>query len=63
MDVKARNSGLGAGIIDVFHGNKTLKFHHIESGIFKRKWHVDDVASALQQELNLYYPGYRIQSR
>ena len=53
----------GAGFIEVYHGNKTLVFHHIESSIFKKKWLVDDVASALQHELNLYYPGYKIRSR
>ena len=53
---------LGAGSIDVFHGNKTLLFHHIESAIFEKKWLVDNIASALQHELNLYYPEYRIRS-
>jgi hypothetical protein len=52
----------GAGFIDVFHGNKTLVFRPIESGIFEMKWRIDDIASALQFELNLYYPGYQIRS-
>jgi len=53
---------IGAGIIEVYHGNKILEFRHIESGIFVKKWLVDDVASALQLELSLYYPGYVIRS-
>jgi hypothetical protein len=52
----------GAGFIDVYHGNKTLLFRPVESSIFEKKWRVDDIASALQLELNLYYPGYRIRS-
>ena len=52
----------GAGIIDVYHGNKTLLFRHIESSIFEKQWRVDDIASALQLELNVYYPGYNIRS-
>jgi len=52
----------GAGFIDVFHGNKTLVFRPVESGIFEMKWRIDDIASALQLELNLYYPGYHIRS-
>jgi hypothetical protein len=50
----------GAGYIDVYHGNKTLEFRHIKSVIFVKKWLVDDIVSALQFELNLYYPGYQI---
>lgn len=61
LPIQADNPG--AGFIDVYHGNKTLVFHQIESSIFKRKWRIDDVASALQSELNLYYPGYQIRSR
>ncbi|WP_259070326.1 hypothetical protein HDF24_14720 [Mucilaginibacter sp. X4EP1] len=53
---------LGAGFIEVYHGNKTLVFYHIESGIFGKRWLVDNIASALQLELNLYYPGYNIRS-
>jgi hypothetical protein len=53
----------GAGFIEVFHGNKLLVFKHVESGIFGKEWLVDDVASALQFELGLYYPGYQIRSR
>jgi hypothetical protein len=49
--------------MEIFHGNRTIVFHHIESSIFKKKWWIDDVASALQSELNLYYPGYQIRSR
>jgi len=52
----------GAGFIDVCHGNKTLLFRHIESSIFEKQWRVDDIASALQLELNVYYPGYNIRS-
>ena len=52
----------GAGVIAVHHGNRTLLFKHIESGIFEKRGLVDDVASALQLELNLYYPGYQIRS-
>ena len=52
----------GAGFIDVFHGNKTLLFRHIISSVFRKKWDVDEIVSALQFELNLYYPGYRIRS-
>jgi hypothetical protein len=52
----------GAGFIDIYHGNKTLLFRHIESAIFGKKWRVDDIASALQIELNLYYPGYLVRS-
>jgi hypothetical protein len=52
----------GAGFIDVFHGNKTLVFRPVESSIFEMKWRVDDIASALQVELNLYYPEYKIRS-
>jgi hypothetical protein len=57
------NLQLGAGFIDVHFGNKTLVFRHVESGIFGKKWLVDDVASALQTELNLYYPDFKIRSR
>jgi hypothetical protein len=56
-------SGGGAGFIDVYHGNKTLVLRHVESSIFTKPWLVDDIVSALQDELNIYYPGYRIQSR
>ena len=52
----------GAGFIDVYHGNKTLLFRRIESSVFTKKWRIDDIASALQSELNLYYPGYQIRS-
>jgi hypothetical protein len=52
----------GAGFMDVYHGNKTIVFRHIESSLFDKPWLVDDVASALQLELNLYYPGYLIRS-
>jgi hypothetical protein len=52
----------GAGFIDVHHGNKTLVFHHVESNMFEMKWRVDDIASALQLELSLYYPDYQIRS-
>jgi len=53
----------GAGFIDIYHGNKILNFRHVESLIFAKKWRVDDIASALQVELNLYYPGYRVRER
>jgi hypothetical protein len=63
VDIPADKLQGGAGFIEVFHGNKLLVFHHIESAFFAKKWLVDDVASALQSELNLYYPGYTIRSR
>jgi hypothetical protein len=53
---------IGAGFIEVHHGNKTLLFRRVESRIFEKKWRIDDIASALQVELNVYYPGYRIRS-
>jgi hypothetical protein len=53
----------GAGFIDIYYGNKTIALRHVESTIFKKKWRIDDVVSALQLELNIYYPGYHIQSR
>ncbi|TWI94768.1 hypothetical protein JN11_04549 [Mucilaginibacter frigoritolerans] len=62
-DIPADKLQGGAGYIEVFHGNKLLVFHHIESAFFAKQWLVDDVASALQSELNLYYPGYIIRSR
>ena len=62
-DIPADKLHGGAGFIEVFHGNKLLVFHHVESALFAKKWLVDDVASALQSELNLYYPGYKIRSR
>jgi hypothetical protein len=37
----------GAGFIDVFHGNKTLLFCHITSGIFGKKRHIDEIDSAI----------------
>ena len=63
IQLNSSAGNLGAGFIDVFHGNRTLLFRLVESNIFKKKWWVDDVASTLQQELNLYYPGYQIRSR
>jgi hypothetical protein len=54
---------IGAGVIEVHHGNKTLLFRQVLSRIFEKRWRVDDIASALQTELNLYYPGYQIRSR
>jgi len=54
--------GGGAGVIDVYHGNKTLVFRHVGSSLFTKRWLVDDVASALELELNLYYPDYQIRS-
>jgi hypothetical protein len=62
-DIPADKLQGGAGFIEVFHGNKLLVFHHIHSAFFAKDWLVDDVASALQSELNLYYPGYIIRSR
>ena len=53
---------IGAGVIEVYHGNKTLLFRPVLSRIFEKRWRIDDVASALQSELNLYYPGYQIRS-
>jgi hypothetical protein len=58
----ASGKSCGAGFMDIYHGNKTLMFRHIESSIFEKKWRVDDVVSALQLELNLYYPNYYIRS-
>ncbi|HEY2580157.1 MAG TPA: hypothetical protein VGI43_00025 [Mucilaginibacter sp.] len=52
----------GAGIIEVHHGSRILFSRRIESTTFKKKWYVDDIVSALQFELNLYYPDYRIGS-
>ncbi len=52
----------GAGFIDVFYGNQLLVFRHITSKFFEKSWQVDDIVSALQSELNLYYPGYQIRS-
>jgi hypothetical protein len=54
---------IGAGVIEVHHGNKTLLFRPVISRIFEKKWRTDDIVSALQYELNLYYPGYQIRSR
>jgi hypothetical protein len=54
--------GGGAGFIDVHHGNRTLVFRRVESRLFSKQWLIDDVASALQNELALYYPGYLIQA-
>lgn len=53
----------GAGFIEVFHGNKLLVLRHVESSVFKKKWLADDIASALQFEFDVYYPGYQIRSR
>ncbi|HWZ13602.1 MAG TPA: hypothetical protein VNW95_00085 [Mucilaginibacter sp.] len=53
----------GAGFIEVFHGNKLLVLRHVESSVFEKKWLADDIASALQFEFDVYYPGYRIRSR
>jgi hypothetical protein len=53
---------IGAGVIEVHHGNKTLLFRPVISRIFEKKWSTDDIVSALQCELNLYYPGYQIRS-
>ena len=50
----------GAGYIDIHHGNRTLLFRRIESAIFGKRWHINEVVSAIQFELNLYYPGYQI---
>jgi len=53
---------IGAGYIDIYHGNKTLLFRSIESLLFQKKWLVADIVLALRIELNLYYPGYQIRS-
>jgi len=60
--ISADKLNRGAGYIDVYYGNRTLVFRHVESSIFEKKWIVDDIASALQLELNLYYPGYQVRS-
>ena len=52
----------GAGFIEVNHGNRTLPSHHAEGRVFEKECLADDIASALQLELNLYYPGYLIRS-
>ena len=50
----------GAGFIDVYYSNRTLVFRHVESRIFSKKWHLQDVVSKLHFELELYYPGYQV---
>jgi hypothetical protein len=58
----ATGKGYGAGYMEIFHGNKIIEFHHVESTIFDKKWRIDDVIAGLANELNAYYPGYFVRS-